>query len=267
MTTSSSTTLLDPAEALPDLEIPSPLLATPRRQAALVVQERRGRPASAFVDVLLAHDLDVAVTIAHADSLPDPGASPLAILVGSEPLSVARASGRLQVEVDWIGRADAAGASVLGVGHGARALALAFGGDVTRAQRPLRGWAMVDTTVPHLVPTGPWLSWQHDVISLPAAAEVLAHNLLGPQAFRLGRHLGVQFHPEATPETIANWATSDADRDDVGRLLSAVTRDEAAAAASTWRLLSSFIDGIESGRGALSGRMATAGRGWAAAPR
>ena len=244
MTTSSSTALLDPTEAPPDLDIPSPPFATARRHAALVVQERRGRPAPAFVDVLLAHDLDVAVTVAQGDSLPDPGASPLAILVGSEPLSVARASGRLQAELDWIRRADAAGTALLGVGHGARALALAFGGDATRAERPLRGWAMVDTTVPHLVPTGPWLSWQHDVIELPAAAEVLAHNLLGPQAFRLGRHLAVQFHPEATSETVASWATSDADRDDVGRLLSAVTRDETAAAVSTWRLLSSFIEGI-----------------------
>jgi GMP synthase-like glutamine amidotransferase len=244
MTTSSSTALLDPTEAPAGLDIPSPPFATLRRHAALVVQERRGRPAPAFVDVLLAHDLDVAVTVAHADSLPDPGASPLAILVGSEPLSVAKASGRLQAELDWIRRADAAGTALLGVGHGARALALAFGGDVTPAERPLRGWAMVDTTVPHLVPTGPWLSWQHDVIELPAAAEVLAHNLLGPQAFRVGRHLAVQFHPEATSETVASWATSDADRDDVDRLLSAFTRDESAAAVSTWRLLSSFIDGI-----------------------
>jgi GMP synthase-like glutamine amidotransferase len=244
MTASSSTTLLDPPETVLDLGVPSPRFAASRRQAGVVIQARRGRPAPAFVDVLLAHDLDVAVTAAHADSLPDPGASPVAILVGSEPLDAARVSGRLEAELDWIRRADAARTAVLGVGHGARALALAFGGDATRAERPLRGWAMVDTTVPHLVPTGPWLTWQHDVISLPAAAEVLAHNLLGPQAFRLGRHLAVQFHPEATPETLANWATSDADRRDVDRLLSAVTRDQAAAAASTWRLLSSFIDAI-----------------------
>jgi GMP synthase-like glutamine amidotransferase len=244
MTALSSSALLDPPEVASHPGIPPHAAATATRHAALIVQERRGRPAPAFVDVLLAHDLDIAVTAVDAGSLPDPAASPLAILVGSESLDAAWASGRLKAELDWIRRADAAGTAVLGVGHGARALALAFGGDVTGAERPLRGWAMVDTTVPHLVPTGPWLSWQHDVIALPAAAELLAHNLLGPQAFRLGRHLGVRFHPEATPETMAGWATSDADRDDVDRLLSAVTRDEAAAAASTWRLLSSFIDGV-----------------------
>jgi GMP synthase-like glutamine amidotransferase len=244
MTTSSSTALLDPTDALHDLDIPSPPLATPGRQAALVVQERRGRPAPAFVDVLLAHDLDVAVTAVDAGSLPDPGASPLAILVGSEPLDAARAGGRLEAELDWIRRADAAGTAVLGVGHGARVLTLAFSGTVTPAERPLRGWALVDTIVPHLVPSGPWLTWQHDVIGLPPAATLLAHNRLGPQAFRLGRHLGVQFHPEATAEALADWATSAADRRDVHLLLSAVTRDCTAAANSTWRLLSSFIEGV-----------------------
>src|ERR1700759_5479915 len=244
MTALSSPALLDPTEVAPHLDVPSPRFTTPRRQAALIVQQRRGRPAPAFVDVLLARDLDVAVTAADGGELPDPASLPLAILVGSEPLSAAAADGRLETELDWIRRADAAGTAVLGVGHGARALTLAFGGDVTRAERPLRGWALVDTAVPHLVPTGPWLSWQHDVISLPATADVLAHNLLGPQAFRVGRHLGVQFHPEATPETVAGWATTGADRREVEHLLSAVARDEAAAAASTWRLLSAFIDTV-----------------------
>jgi GMP synthase-like glutamine amidotransferase len=240
--TTHSATLLDPAEVLPHPGIPTPLSPTPVRHPALIVQPRHGRPAPAFIDVLLAYDLDVAVVAAHSDSLPDPGSSPLAIIVGSEPLDAARAGGRLEAELEWIRRADAAGTAVLGIGHGARALALAFGGEVTPAEQPLRGWTLVDTAVPHLVPTGPWLSWQHDVIDLPPAATLLAHNRLGPQAFGLGRHLGVQFHPEATPEAVADWAISDADRGNVRLLLSAVTRDHAAAADSTWRLLSSFID-------------------------
>ena len=101
---------------------------------------------------------------------------------------------------------------------------------------------MVDTIVPHLIPGGPWLTWQHDVITLPPAATLLAHNRLGPQAFRVGRHLGVQFHPEATPEALAGWGAAPAD---VQSLLAAVRRDHAAAANCTWRLLSSFIAGIQ----------------------
>jgi GMP synthase-like glutamine amidotransferase len=93
------------------------------------------------------------------------------------------------------------------------------------------------------VPTGPWLAWQHDVITLPPDAVTLAHNRLGPQAFRLRRHLGVQFHPEATPEDLAGWAGA-LDAPDAQHLLDVVKRDPAAAADSTYRLLSSFIGGI-----------------------
>lgn len=240
--TTQSAALLDRPEVLPRPAIGPEPTETIGRRAAFVVQPRHGRPAAAFVDVLLAHGLDSAVVTAHGETLPDPGSAPLAILVAADSLSQARADGRLDSELEWIRRADEAGTTVLGVGHGARALALALGGAVTRAERPLRGWAMVDTIVPHIIPSGPWLTWQHDVITLPPAATLLAHNRLGPQAFRAGRHLGVQFHPEATPEVMAGWGAAPAD---VQSVLAAVRRDDAAAADCTWRLLSSFIAGIQ----------------------
>jgi GMP synthase-like glutamine amidotransferase len=240
--TTHSAALLDRPEALLHPATGPQPTRTQNRRSALVVQPRHGRPAAAFVDVLLAHGLDSAVVTAHDDTLPDPGSTPLAILVGAESLDQARADGRLDSELEWIRRADEAGTTVLGVGHGARVVALALGGDAAPAERPLRGWTMVDTIVPHLIPGGPWLTWQHDVITLPPAATLLAHNRLGPQAFRVGRHLGVQFHPEATPEALAGWGAA---RADVQSLLAAVRRDDAAAANCTWRLLSSFIAGIQ----------------------
>jgi GMP synthase-like glutamine amidotransferase len=240
--TTQSAALLDRPEVLPRSASGPQLTETVARRAALVVQPRHGRPAAAFVDVLLAHGLDSAVVTAHGETLPDPGSAPMAILVGADSISQARSDGRLEIELEWIRRADKAGTTVLGVGHGARALALALGGAATPAERPLRGWAMVDTIVPHIIPSGPWLTWQHDVITLPPAATLLAHNRLGPQAFRVGRHLGVQFHPEATPEVMASWGAAPAD---VQSLLAAVRRDDAAAANCTWRLLSSFIAGIQ----------------------
>jgi GMP synthase-like glutamine amidotransferase len=242
--TTHSAVLLDPTESLPRFDVGSRPIAPVARQPVLVAQPRHGRPAAALVDVLLAHGLDPAVVTADDESLPDPGASPLAILVGPDSLSEARVDGRLERELEWLRRADEAGTAVLGIGHGARALALAFGGSVTPAERPLRGWAMVDTVVPHVIPTGPWLAWQHDVITLPPDAVALAHNLLGPQAFRLGRHLGVQFHPEATPDDLAGWAGALDAPAEVRSLLGIVTRDPAAAADCTHRLLSSFIDSI-----------------------
>jgi GMP synthase-like glutamine amidotransferase len=251
--------LLDRTEVLPRIDVnPRPAEATvavrhpaldvpPRRArpaTALIVQPRRGRPAAALIDALRVHDLDSVVAVGDADDVPDPGASPLAILVGPDSLGEARELGRLDRDLEWIRRADEAGTAVLGIGHGARVLALALGGAVEPAERPLRGWAMVDTSVPHIIPSGPWLAWQHDVITLPPAATLLAHNLLGPQAFRVGRHLGVQFHPEATPEVVAEWAGTDAAPAGVRRLLGGVARDPGAAAVCTQRLLGSFISGI-----------------------
>lgn len=242
--TTHSAALLEPTEPLPRFDVRSRRLATVGRQPVLVVQPRHERSAAALVDVLLSHGLDPAVVTAEEESLPDPDGPPLAILIGPDSLGAARADGRLERELEWVYRAAEAGTAVLGIGHGARALALAFGGSVTPAERPLRGWAMVDRIVPHVVPTGPWLAWQHDVITLPPDAVPLAHNLLGPQAFRLGRHFGVQFHPEATPEELAGWAGADDGPAEVRGLLSGVTRDPAAAADSTRRLLSSFIDSL-----------------------
>ena len=48
------------------------------------------------------------------------------------------------------------------------------------------------------VPRGPWLRWQEHAITPPPFAYELAWNDEGTQAFCLRRHLGVQFHPEAT---------------------------------------------------------------------
>lgn len=238
--------LLDPTEVLPRIDV-RPRLARPVpvvRRPAFVVQPRRERPAAPLVDVLLAHGLDPVVTAADDDRLPDPGSSPLAILVGADPLHEAHAQGRLERELEWIRRADEAGTAVLGIGHGARVLALAFGGRVEPAEHPLRGWTMLDTIVPHVIAGGPWLSWQHDVIGLPPAAKLLAHNRLGPQAFEIGRHLAVQFHPEVTPDDVVDWADAPDESSDLHAHLSLVARDPVAAAACTRRLLSSFLDSI-----------------------
>src|SRR5450755_1877588 len=238
---------LDPTEVLSRIDSdPRPIETTTTvRHRALVVQPRRGRPADPLVDVLLAHGLDPVVLAADDDdSLPDPGSSPLAILVGPDSLSDVRADGRLQRELEWVRRADAAGTAVLGIGHGARVLALAFCGTVQPAERPLRGWSMVDTIVPHVIPSGPWLAWQHDVITLPPNAHLLAHNRLGPQAFRIGRHLAVQFHPEATPDALAGWAGAADASGDAANPVTVIKRDPVAAAACSQRVLSSFVSGI-----------------------
>jgi GMP synthase-like glutamine amidotransferase len=174
--------------------------------------------------------------------LPDPEGVRVAVLLGSDRFADVAGTESLQRELDWLRRADAAGTAVLGVGHGARAMAVAFGGRVEAADRPNRGWTMVSTSVPHRIAGGPWLSWQHEVISLPPRAELLAHNRFGPQAFRMGRHLAIQFHPDATPEVLTRWAVKSQDALAATDVLATISRDAAAADVCAHRLFSAFVD-------------------------
>jgi len=202
-------------------------------------------PGGDLLETVAAEGFEPAVlTGGPSAALPDPGSLRAAVLLGSARAQHAADDGYLAAELEWLRRADAAGTPVLGIGHGARALALAFGGTVEPAERPIRGWVMVDTSVPHLVPTGPWLTWQHDVIGLPDGAELLAHNRLGPQAFQIGHHFGVQFHPEATARTVARWVARDDGHLDPRLLLAAIERDANAATACARRLFATFMQTV-----------------------
>ncbi len=53
--------------------------------------------------------------------------------------------------------------------------------------------------------TGPVAAWHGDTFDLPPDARVLARTDGYPHAFRYGSALGVQFHPEVTPELWEVW--------------------------------------------------------------
>ena len=108
-------------------------------------------------------------------------------------------------ELAWLRQAEQAGVPVLGICFGAQALAAAFGGRVEAAPRKEIGWSVIDSYDPGLIPPGPWLEFHGDRCLPPPQARVLARNHVGVQAFALGRHLAVQFHPEPDGELLRLW--------------------------------------------------------------
>ena len=104
---------------------------------------------------------------------------------------------------------------VLGICYGGQLISHALGGTVEAADRVEIGWFDISTQDETLAPPGPWFEYHVDKFTAPHGAVVLASSPAGPQAYRLGRILALQFHPEVTPEIIRRWGSSsqpDADR-------------------------------------------------------
>ena len=115
------------------------------------------------------------------------------------------ARGWIAEELAWLRRADGAGVPVLGICFGAQSLCAALGGRVVAAASKEVGWAAVDSYDPDLVPAGPWLEFHGDTCLPPSRAKILARNETGVQAFTIGRHLAVQFHPEVDGVQLRRW--------------------------------------------------------------
>ena len=150
-------------------------------------------------------------------------------------------------ELAWLRRADAAGVPVLGICFGAQVLAAALGGTVEHAGRQEIGWVTVDTEDPELIPAGPWLEFHHDRCLPPPGATVLERNDLGVQAYRLGRHLAVQFHPEVDGDQFLLWlnaggrAEIEANGQDPDAMLAETIAEEPGAAARAAQLVASAL--------------------------
>ena len=109
-----------------------------------------------------------------------------------------------------------AGVPVLGICFGGQQLAAALGGTVSRLHKHEIGWHDVAVVpeaagagdVAHIL-AGQWFQWHYDGFSVPGGATALAQSPVSPQAFRSGRSLGLQFHPEATESIVRHWSSGD----------------------------------------------------------
>jgi GMP synthase-like glutamine amidotransferase len=150
-------------------------------------------------------------------------------------------------ELDWLRAADAAGVPVLGICFGAQALTAALGGKVEPAPRKEIGWTLVETFDPELIEAGPWLEFHGDRCLPPDAARVLARTEVAVQAFSVGRHLAVQFHPEVDGAQVSRWLTdggraeAEAEGIDPDKLIAQSEAEEPQAAKRADRLVASAV--------------------------
>ncbi len=123
-----------------------------------------------------------------------------------------------QADVEWVAaeiallrRAVENDVPVLGLCWGGQALSVALGGAVGPAPFHEKDWIAVASADPE-VPGGPWLHYHTEIFTVPGGAIELARSPAGPAAFRVGPHLGLQFHPEADAEMANVWAAKDPDQ-------------------------------------------------------
>ena len=112
-------------------------------------------------------------------------------------------------EIEMVRAAHDAGVPVLGLCFGGQVLSAALGGEVRKVDTPEFGWHEVDTDLPDAIAPGPWFEWHYDGFTVPDGATEIARTAVSPQAFRIGRSVGTQFHPEITTEIVNLWISMD----------------------------------------------------------
>ena len=152
-------------------------------------------------------------------------------------------------EVKFFEDAIESGVPILGLCFGGQLLARVLGSRVYRSEQSEIGWLPVRTHEPDLVGAGPWFQWHFDVFTAPPGARLIAESDLCAQAYVSGRSLGLQFHPEVTPEIMDEWVSVyphelEAEGVDPSGLLEETRRRAAESRAATWRLLDRFRDEV-----------------------
>jgi GMP synthase-like glutamine amidotransferase len=215
----------------------------------LVRQHGESGPPALLGEWLEARNIPYHVSDSRNGDTPDPRDYEAVASLGSRFSPADQDVEQVQKEIALIQQAVAADVPVLGLCYGGQVLAHVLGGEIQEAPVPEHGWHVLDTDAPDAVPAGPWLLWHYMRFTLPPGATEVARTANATQAFRHGRHLGLQFHPESTVDIVAGWARKDAERilalgiDDGLALIQASDERKQAAREAAFRLFDAFHAG------------------------
>ena len=190
--------------------------------------------------------IEVEVLMADAEwSPPDLERFEFVVSMGSAAHAYDESVPWLAREYEVLAAAAATATPVLGICFGSQSLAAAHGGQVRPATEHEVDWLEVETLAPDLIPPGPWLFWHEDSFELPPGAELLARTAVGPAAFRLGRSLAIQFHPETTVAAMDEWLGTYSERLEpavVARLRGVMEAEAETAVARAHTLYDTFLE-------------------------
>ena len=223
---------------------------TPARLRALIIQHEEPTPPGLVTEWLDAHGASVErFRIDIDDREIDPSGYDLIVSLGAECAAFDDSQPFVPREARLMRRAVDADVPVLGLCFGGQMLARVLGGEVFRSTTSEIGWLPVRSEEPDLVPEGPWFQWHFDAFTVPPGATLIAESDVGPQAFVAGRSLGLQFHPEVTPEIMADWVRVyrhelDADGVDPDGLLEETKRRASDSRVMSWQLLERYMSDI-----------------------
>lgn len=160
--------------------------------------------AGSLPELFASHGLNLEVVpISHG--LPDPQQLDLLVVMGSPESAYDHRLPWLPRELAWLRAVQQRGCPTLGICFGSQLLARALGGDVYRNSQPEIGWTSVEAVSHGGAHEGPWLNFHFDAFTPPPEATLLGRTELAAQAYRQGKAMGVQFHPEITPEMFDTW--------------------------------------------------------------
>jgi len=220
------------------------------RPRTLILQHEEPTPPGHMTEWLAEQGAEVEVfRIDEKEDEVSPRDYDLIVSLGSEFAAFDDTIPFVQREVKLYEQAIESGVPILGLCFGGQMLARVLGSRLFRAEQAEIGWLPIRTRDAELVSTGPWFQWHFDSFSAPPGADLIAETDLAPQAFVSGRNLGLQFHPEVTPEIMDEWVRAyphelEAEGVDPQGLLAETRRRAAEAKQTTWRLLNAFRDRV-----------------------